>query len=160
MKTWLGVVVVSLLLAACGNAPDEAAPQPGGAGVTGDARGDEPVSITPEPGGRVHDVKGGRAQRVQPRGGMRGLRTVAWKSFVPRGRSAIDVRFWSGVEPCNVLDHVDVEENGDRVVVTLFEGSDPAAEDVACIELALLKVVRVELDQPLGSRKVVDGTRS
>ncbi len=37
----------------------------------------------------------------------------------------LTITFWSGVEPCAVLDHVDVAYGADAVTVTLFQGSDP-----------------------------------
>lgn len=69
----------------------------------------------------------------------------------------LTVIYWSGVEPCSVLDHVDVKETATAVTVMLFEGSDPDAGDVACIELAVKKATEIQLDEPLGDRKVKDG---
>ena len=63
----------------------------------------------------------------------------------------------SGVEPCYVLDHVAVSYDADAVTVTLFQGSDPNAGDVACIDIALQKQVTVTLDEPLAGRAIVDG---
>jgi hypothetical protein len=71
--------------------------------------------------------------------------------------TSITVFFWSGVEPCYVLDHVDVEYGAGAITITLFEGHDASAGDVACIEIALLKKVVVELDEPTGGRPIVDG---
>lgn len=68
----------------------------------------------------------------------------------------IRIHFTTGIEPCHVLDHVDVTPSGDDVVVTLYEGSDPGRGDV-CIELAVLKAVDVVLDRPLAGRSVTDG---
>jgi hypothetical protein len=69
----------------------------------------------------------------------------------------IAIDFVSGIEPCTVLDHVDVAVADDRVTITLFEGSDPDAGDVACIEIGVFKRTIVVLDEPLGDRKIVDG---
>ena len=69
----------------------------------------------------------------------------------------LTVTFWSGVEPCAVLDHVDVAYGVDVVTVTLFEGSDPTAGLVACPEIAVSKETVVTLDEPLAGRTVVDG---
>ncbi len=63
----------------------------------------------------------------------------------------------SGVRPCHVLDHVEVDAGAGRVTITLFEGSAPSDEPVACIELAKTKRTRVQLDRPLGDRELVDG---
>ena len=43
------------------------------------------------------------------------------------------------------------------MTVTLFQGSDPNAGDVACIDIALQKQVTVTLDEPLAGRAIVDG---
>ncbi len=68
---------------------------------------------------------------------------------------AID--FTSGVEPCDVLDHVDVAYGADAVTITLFEGHDPGGGDVACIEIGVFKRTIVTLDRPLDARAIVDG---
>jgi hypothetical protein len=103
-------------------------------------------------------VVGDGAQVVEPTPGMAGVRSRPFDHAVAAddGRS-VTVSFWSGVEPCYVLDHVDVVDGADRVTITLFEGHDPSAGDVACIEIALLKEVVVPLDEPLGGREIVDG---
>jgi hypothetical protein len=95
---------------------------------------------------------------VEPRPGMIDVRPVQWAGVRTSDDGlTLTVRFWSGVEPCSVLDHFDVNYTGDSVVVTLYEGRDPEAADVACIEMAVLKAVRVELDQPVGDRTITDG---
>jgi hypothetical protein len=121
---------------------------------------DAAVSFTPcpgdDPGGRV-DPDGG-ARLVVPRPGMADVRPHPFDHAVVSddGRS-VTVFFWSGVEPCYVLDHVDVAYGPNAVTITLFEGHDAIAGDVACIEIALLKKVLVQLDEPVGARRIVDG---
>ena len=44
-----------------------------------------------------------------------------------------------------------------HVTITLYEGHDPDAGDVACIEIAVLKSVTITLDHPLDGRAIVDG---
>jgi hypothetical protein len=68
----------------------------------------------------------------------------------------VTIDFWSGVEPCYVLDHVDVAYGG-AVIITLFEGTAPTDEPVACIEIAVAKRVVITLDEPLGDRPIIDG---
>ena len=95
---------------------------------------------------------------VVPRSGMANIRPIAFTSASVRSDDrTVDIRFWSGVEPCSVLDHVDVAYGTDAVTITLFEGSDPSAGMVACPDLAMLKQVTVELDQDLAGRRIVDG---
>ena len=121
---------------------------------------DAAVSYTPCPGDEppvVTDPDAG-AQLVEPTPGMADVRSHIFDHVVVSddGRS-VTVFFWSGVEPCYVLDHVDVEEGSDAVTITLFEGHDATGGDVACIDIALLKKVVVQLDEPVGDRSIVDG---
>lgn len=98
---------------------------------------------------------------VEPTPGMVGLHPVSFaggSAYVsPDDPTVVIVDYWSGIEPCYVLDHVEVVETEDSVTITLFEGSDPAADAVACIEIGVFKRVYVTLDSPLGDRQIVDG---
>jgi len=95
---------------------------------------------------------------VEPRPGMAGVyaRPYDTAAVSDDGRS-VTIDFVSGVEPCNVLDHVGVRYGTDAVTITLYEGHDPSAGDVACIEIGVFKRVIVQLDEPLGGRSIVDG---
>ena len=121
---------------------------------------DAAVSYTPCPGDEppvVTDPDAG-AQLVEPTPGMADVRPHIFDHVVVSDDGTrVTVFFWSGVEPCYVLDHVDVDEGPDAITITLFEGYDSSAGDVACIEIALLKKVVVELDAPAGDRRIVDG---
>jgi hypothetical protein len=100
----------------------------------------------------------GSAQLVEPTPGMAGIRPHAFDhAVVGDDGTTVAVFFWSGVEPCHVLDHVDVADGANAVTITLYEGHDASAGDVACIEIALMKEVVVELDEPVGDREIVDG---
>jgi hypothetical protein len=89
---------------------------------------------------------------------MAGVRPIGFNRAQPLGDgSTLRVIFWSGVEPCSVLDHVEVQETARNVTITLYEGSDPEAGDVACIEIAMKKAVDVTLQAPLEKRAVIDG---
>lgn len=97
-------------------------------------------------------------ENVTPRPGTSDVRPVPFESATPEGDGrVIRVVWWSGVEPCYVLDHVEVVEAATTVTITLYEGHDPAAGDVACIELAVKKSTRIELGEPLRGRAIVDG---
>jgi hypothetical protein len=91
---------------------------------------------------------------------MDDLRPVPWDNArqTPGGRH-LRVVYWSGVEPCNVLDHVDVDYGASKITVTLYEGSDPDEPDAMCIEIALQKVVRVALEEAVDGRKLMDGAK-
>ena len=65
------------------------------------------------------------------------------------------VQFYGGVEECYGLDHVDVKYGIDEITVTLYEGRVPSAE--VCIDIAMLKAVRISLREPVAGRKIVDG---
>jgi hypothetical protein len=183
-KAVAALVVVASLAVACG---DPAPTSPGSAGASGGgAAGTCPVGTadcndTPDtpmgsdsgmamcvegvedcddmvvsgPGGSSSDER--RPQRVKPQPGMTDLHKVGWEDANARGNRKVVVEFWSGVEPCYVLDHVDVEYRDDEVEITLWEGGDPAEPDTACIEIAVLKSTKVKLSEPLGDRTIVDG---
>jgi len=136
-------------------APEE----PCGRTVTSGTGPDASVSYTPCLGEEPTD-QNGRAQDVVPTPGMDGVAPVVWvKALVGTDDRTVTLRFWSGVEPCYVLDHVHVAYGPGGVIVTLFQGSDPSAGDVACIEIAVLKQTTITLDQPLAGRPLVDGAR-
>ena len=121
---------------------------------------DATVSYTPCPGDDNPVVTNpyDGAQKVEPTPGMSDLYPHAFdKAVVGDDDRTLTIFFWSGVEPCYVLDHVDVDYGPGAITVTLFEGHDASAGDVACIEIALLKKVVVQLDEPVGDRRVVDG---
>lgn len=65
--------------------------------------------------------------------------------------------YYSGVDGCVGVDHIDVAETKNKVTVTIYEGRAPDAE--TCIEIAVTVKSIVKLDRPLGDRKVVDGAR-
>ena len=85
------------------------------------------VSYTPCPGDEepvVTDPYDG-AQKVEPTPGMSGVNPTAFdKAVVGKDGKTLTIFFWSGVEPCYVLDHVDVDEGRDAITVTLFQGHD------------------------------------
>ncbi|MFN2556034.1 MAG: hypothetical protein ABR592_04055 [Nitriliruptorales bacterium] len=145
------LAALTLLVASCGGMTSRSSrpdpEQPTSCATT------EPCAFPPaQPSG---------AQNVRPRPGMADLRPVPFESATPEGDGiTVRVLWWSGVEPCYVLDHVAVVESAASVTITLFEGHDPAAQDLACIELAVQKSTRIELDHPLGSREVVDGAQA
>ena len=163
MKTTLAALVL-LTLVACGS-PSET--QPGAGGRGGGSTGspgsltpydpESPVSCPPDCGDGGGDVKPGKPKIVEPTPGMDDVHPVGWDKAKATGPRSVLVTYWSGVEPCNVLDHVDVVYNPKTVEITIFEGSNPADKNTACIEIALLKGVMVQLDEPLGGRKLTDG---
>ncbi|MEO8323793.1 MAG: hypothetical protein ABI571_06620 [Actinomycetota bacterium] len=149
----IAVILMVALLTACGEKAG------GGAGGAGPASPDDPVSSTPDP--NESPSPGGGAQLVEPQPGQVDLRPIPWtRAKVLDDGTAVKVFWWSGVEPCNILDHVTVNYSDEAVAITLFEGHSETDEDVACIELALKKATIVQLDELLGDRDIVDGAVS
>jgi len=96
---------------------------------------------------------------VEPTPGMADVRAIGWNSAdVSADGLHITISFTSGVEPCSVLDHVDVSYGANAVTITLFEGHEPDAGQVACPAIAMFKQTTVDLTEPVGGRDVKDGT--
>lgn len=108
--------------------------------------GDEPTPVEPQP------------QVVTPTPGMADVNPRSFDTAtVGDDDRTLSIDFWSGIAPCDVLDHVDVSYSPDVVTVTLFAGHDPSAGNVACIDIAQFERVVVTLDEPLNGRTIVDG---
>ncbi len=140
------LITAGIILAACAEEgePGEppAPPAPDSPVSTTGPGAEEP---TPEPGPLI----------VAPRSGLVDVGPRPWAEIVTLGSGRLEVRFWSGVEECYGLDRVEVDETAEAVTITLFEGRVPEAE--VCIEIAVLKAVRVSLDAPLAGREILDG---
>ena len=129
--------------------PPPAANEPGGG--TGNGTGGDPGSgigidlpIRQPP----MDPGAGQAALVVPRPGQRDLRAVSpmtLQASVDGRRVLVKVTWYSGVEPCNVLDSVKVEQSGTDIAITPIEGTGDA--NAACIEIAVLKATIVDLGE-------------
>lgn len=97
---------------------------------------------------------------VHPRPGMDNPHPVGWTRAEILSAQSVRIHYESGVAPCAVLDRVEVRYHPNRVAITVYEGSDPAYKDAACIMIAQFKAVDVSLSEPLGGRPLVDGSRS
>ena len=72
-------------------------------------------------------------------------RRATLEATVDGRRVLVKATWWSGVEPCNVLDSVKVERSGTDIAITLIEGTgDPNA---ICIEIAMQKATIVDLGE-------------
>ena len=145
------LVAVSVLamasgVAACGGDDDD------------DSTSDSDTPVSSGEGGDI-DAGDGGPTRVVPTPGMANVNPVA---FDPAEAEATDdgvlIRFYSGVEPCYILDHVEVTDDETSVTVGLFVGADPDQPDAVCIEIAKLYEVDVALDEPLGDRELISAT--
>ncbi|GGO13810.1 hypothetical protein GCM10010116_27870 [Microbispora rosea subsp. aerata] len=144
------------LAVACGGASSTSASpeQPEGTPSGADAGPGTPVSASPS------GAPSGAPSPATPVGDTLNPRPVPWESATPAGDGrTLDIVWWSGVEPCNVLDRVDVTETAREVTVTLYEGQDRRSPDAVCIAIAIQKTTKVRLKAPLGERKVVDGAK-
>ena len=155
----VGLVLLSLVLAACGE------PSNGESGNDSDAGAppatpedpESPVTSSPDPGGGG----GGGGMKAMPVMAQDGLVDVLPHAFeeaeVADSGEALDIYFWGGIEECSGVDHAHLTYEAERVTVNLFTGSNPEAE--VCTEQAVYKVFTVELTEPLEGRKLVDGAR-
>jgi hypothetical protein len=139
-----------VLLAACssGGAATSAPSQPSA---------DTPVSAPPSEEPSVDPGVVG-AKPVVPKPGQRDVHLVPIDSLTARvdGTTVIVAPVWtSGVEPCTVLDHVEVTKGDGTMSIGLYEGSGP--EDVVCIAIAEQHTTRIEVpDVAAGTWKIVD----
>lgn len=83
---------------------------------------------------------------------------VSWRRAEILGERRVRLHYESGVAPCSVLDRVEVGYSASTITLTLYEGSDPAHPDVACIMIAQFKATDVTLAEPIGHRTLVDGS--
>jgi hypothetical protein len=143
MKRTVAALVLVVGLIACGSAersPSGAAP-------------DDPVANTPR---SASPAPHGGPRVVEPEGGLENVLPTAWSDArILDGGRAARLTWYSGVEECYGLDHVDVDYGDKKVTVTLFAGA--RASKKPCIELAEEVVTTVHLDEPLGDRDLVDG---
>jgi hypothetical protein len=151
------ILSLSLVLAACGGgagpSPSPIVTDPPDAPVTAppnDGGGDGGGGVLPPDGAKV----------VVPRPGQLDVHPVSAESITAKvdGRNVVvGLDWWSGVEPCSILDTVVVERQEMAFVITLREGRGP--EDVACIMIAELHRTFVDLGElEPGTYTIRDGT--
>jgi hypothetical protein len=88
---------------------------------------------------------------------MENVHEISWVYAESLDSRTVRIYYYAGIEPCTVLDHVDVAYNSRTIAITLYTGSDPSAADQACAALARATAVDVTLDQPADGRTFVDG---
>lgn len=126
--------------------------------IAGQAGGDTAVGAVPCPGGPIVDPP--IATHVHPTPGMTDVHPIPWTSANVGGDDhTIAVAFTTGIAPCYVLDHVGVAYTADTVTITLYQGSAPSSQHVACADIAMFASTTVRLDQPLAGRTIVDGVK-
>jgi hypothetical protein len=155
LRALLAVLAVSLLIAACAGAAAPSAPAsegppsetPGGSGG-----GSDPGTESGEPIGGAPGDPGlpdpGQPQFVVPKPGQQNVHPVKVQEVEARveGRHAVlNARWWSGVEPCNVLDSVAWKRDGKTITISVREGSGDG--DVMCVDLAVYKAAAIDLGE-------------
>jgi hypothetical protein len=178
----LGLLLVPIILAACANAtsvtpgegdtasgssvpgssgtidrenPTDRVMKPCGTEVVEGSGSDATVGYAPCPSDLVTPV----SSPVEPTPGMADVHAIGWATAgVSADGLHVTISFTSGVEPCSVLDHVDVAYGTNAVTVTLFEGHEPDPGQVACPAIAMFKQTTVDLTEPVSGRDVKDGT--
>ena len=132
-------LIASLVLGAC-TAGGAATPSP--TQIPPDA----PVTSPPDGGGIDPGLP--QPQFVSPKPGQLATHRVSVAAVTPTvdGHHVTIRADWvSGVEPCNVLDRVEVGQDGTTFTVGLFEGSSDL--NVACIEIAAYKATLIDLGE-------------
>jgi hypothetical protein len=163
----LAPLLVAALLAGCASAADpswSAAPDPspsvappsaidlpttdpGGGGSSGNIGGG--VVDPGLPAGPVDPndpAGGGAAKPVRPQPGQRDPHPVSpikLEASVDGRHVLVKVSWYSGIEPCSVLDSVKVERMGSEIAITPMEGIGDG--NAVCIDIALLKATIVDL---------------
>jgi hypothetical protein len=151
-RSTVGLLCIGLLAAACSagsaapSTPPTSAPSAPAASAPADG------TVTSPPGGIGQDPGAGGPDGgfVQPKPGQLDVHPVAIDSFAARvdGTTIVVTASWtSGVEPCNTLDHIQVEPHAGTYAVTLFEGHGP--QEIACIMIAQQK--KTEFEIPVGA---------
>jgi hypothetical protein len=127
-------------------------PRPTPTAVPGGPSIDPGAGVIGGPGIIVNDPNGdpllGQAKFVTPASGLINQHNVnvqLIRALADGQGVRAEVRWWSGVEPCSVLDSIKVnrDEAARTIKLTVVEGSGPG--DVACIDIAQLKAAVVNL---------------
>jgi hypothetical protein len=121
-----------------------------------------PVSPPPSDGagnGSDPGLIGGGGKLVFPKPGQLDVHPVPIDALAARvdgDRIVVTAAWTSGVEPCNVLDTVEVHKGEGTYTITLFEGT--SARDVACIAIAEQHRTEFEIpDVAAGTWRILDG---
>lgn len=90
--------------------------------------------------------------------GLVDVRPWHWERYEERGAGQLVLFFWASPHAgVSEVDRVEVAEDPERVVITLYVGRDPDLTGWYTLE-AREKAVAVALPSPLGARTVVAGS--
>ena len=121
--------------------PASSEPSVGGDGATSTSA--PPISVPAPP---ISDPAPPKATLVVPRPGRLASHptgVAALEAHMEGTRAIVRLSWWSGVEPCTVLDSVVVVRTWSTIALTVREGADRL--DVACIAIAQYKATVVDL---------------
>ena len=136
------VIALALLVAACASAGSSPAPSDEPPPSEAPAASEPPDIGEPVPGG---------VELVEPQAGQQNVHPVALERMdaTASGRVvSVDAYWTSGVDPCYVLDRVEVQlnEEDQTADITVLEGtSDP---DAICVMMAVSKHTIVSFEVP------------
>ena len=143
------LLVGALLLISCGaSSIPTTAPSAPSQGACARGVPDCSVDVVPTDGeGNGDDVAvpPGNAVNPQP------VTDAVLDQVSPDG-TELRFKMWMGVEPCDVIDSVNVVETATSVDVEILRGVGDIA--ATCIAMAVERTVVVDLDAPLGDRAI------
>ncbi|MDQ6795734.1 MAG: hypothetical protein M3067_13130 [Chloroflexota bacterium] len=157
-RTALAGLLLSIALSACAGATSPSTPNPTPSPApSGDqsAPGGGVVGGNPGAGGGTGPIGGpigggpvdpGQPSLVFPKPGQHNVHAVSIDKLSARVEGhhvVLNARWWSGVAPCSVLDSVAAKQDGQTITVSVREGS--SGEQVACIDIAMLKATVIDL---------------
>lgn len=90
-----------------------------------------------------------------PRSDLSHARPISWNEVEIVDDTHLRVTFWSGVDGCWGHD-IEVDETTSAVTISLVTGAIPRAWE-GCDGRAVEHTTLVEIAEPLGGRKIVDG---
>jgi hypothetical protein len=158
------LLIAILFLAACSSGSAPQANQ-GGGGTPSTAPSGTPIDVEPTRGPDQMDSPGpgggadlpGNPKLVVPRPGQLNPHPVGIErlSVKANGRHVVvNAEWWSGVEPCTVLDSTAVTVEESTITISVREGTGKG--EVACIDIAVLKVTVIDLGElEPGTYKIV-----
>jgi hypothetical protein len=113
----------------------------GSSGDLGTGIGGPVDPAPPDPGTGQATLVVARPGQLNPRR----LPATVLEASVDGHRVLVKATWWSGVEPCYVLDSVKVDRSGFDIAITLIEGSSDL--NAMCIEIAMQKATIVDLGE-------------
>lgn len=155
-----GTLIATLVVAACSSGAAPSAPPSGAssAAPSGDASQPPDAPVTSSPTDGTGQLPGPGGKLVVPRPGQLDVHSVPADSLAARvdGSTILVTATWtSGVEPCNVLDSIVVNEGTETFTITLREGHGP--EEIACIAIAEQHRTEFEIpNRPPGTYTITD----